>query len=79
MRGSLRFSNARYSAHRPADGRHYSARFVPTSKYSLFVCLYRTRVRSSISAGAAASGSLGPPQSEYQEFRRYLDEPWARV
>jgi len=31
-------SQARCSAHRTVDGRHYLARFVPASKYSLFVC-----------------------------------------
>lgn len=42
VRWEAKFSNARCSAHRTADGRHYSARFVPTSKYSLFVCFCRT-------------------------------------
>jgi len=33
------FFQARYSAHRTVDGRHYLARFVSASKYSLFVWL----------------------------------------
>lgn len=52
---------------------------LPSIRY-LFASAGRcqARVRSSILAGAAASDSLGPPQSEYQEFRCYLDETRGR-